>query len=358
MMEIIIDCRMIKSSGIGTVIANVTSRLIARNPGWTFHLLGHPKMLEEFPWTKHAKITAYTAPIYSVAEQTRFPVAAVKDGSVLWSPNYNFPQRWKGPLIVTVHDLAHLALPEMRHSIAKQIFARLMFRAVKRRARDIAYVSQFTANEFHRLVGKPRGVETVIHCGVDESWFGVNQGTAPDRPYILFVGNVKPHKNLRRLLEAFGSIKGKVPHDLLIVGRKEGFITGDSAVLEQIAHFDGRVKFTGYISDTELKQTFASAGALVLPSLYEGFGLTPVEAMAAGCPTLVSRAASLPEVCQDAALYCDPLDCADIAANLLRIVTDPELRSVLKSGGVERAHQLSWDATTATYETLIRKALV
>ena len=92
--------------------------------------------------------------------------------------------------------------------------------------------------------------------------------------------------------------------------------------MDRIGEFDGRVTFTGQVSDAALKQIYGTADALVLPSLYEGFGLPPVEAMAAGCPALVSRAASLPEVCQDAALYCDPLDVADMAAQLRRVLTD------------------------------------
>jgi glycosyltransferase involved in cell wall biosynthesis len=357
MTVLAIDARMIESSGIGTIIANVAPRLIARNRGWKFQIAGDIEKLRRFPWTaaSNVQIVDYRAPIYSIREQMVFP-AALRASSILWSPNYNIPLFWPGKLIVNINDLAHLVLPEMRNSPAKQIYARFMFGFVRRRADVIAYISRFSTDEFHRLVGRPRGSEAIIHCGVDDAWFDVAR-VAPSHPYILFVGNVKPHKNLSRLLDAFAAIQDEIPHNLLIVGRKGGFITGDTAVQQRIEAFGGRVAFTGYVSDQELRSIFAEADALVLPSLYEGFGLPPVEAMAAGCPAMVSRTASLPEVCQDAALYCDPLDVTDIAAKMKQIVTDDDLRRTLKMRGLARARELSWEATTDGYERAIKSLL-
>lgn len=354
MTALAIDARMILSSGIGSIIANVTPRLIARNKSWKFQIAGDPQILRRFGWTNapNVEVMEYRAPIYSIQEQTAFPRAALRASSVLWSPNYNTPLSWRGKLLVNINDMAHLVLPEMRNSMSKQLFARFMFNQVRRRADAIVYISQFSADEFHRLIGKSRGREAIIHCGVDERWFQIEH-VAPDRPTLLFVGNVKPHKNLSRLLDAFALVQDEIPHNLRIVGRKEGFITGDTDVLTRIEKFGGRVEFTGYVSDRKLMEIFAGAGALVLPSLYEGFGLPPIEAMAAGCPVLVSRIASLPEVCQDAALYCNPLDVGDIAAKLKQIVTDSDLRQKLKNRGLARARELNWDATTNGYEQVI-----
>ena len=353
MTRIVVDARMVKSSGIGTIIANVVPRLMRRCPQWDFHLLGDPAILGAFEWSANAKITQFAAPIYSLAEQLKFPAGGSGRADILWSPNYNSPLRWPGRLLVNINDMAHLVLPEFRRSLPKQVFARLMFNAVRRRADAIVYISRFSADEFHRLIGVPRGRETIVHCGVDEAWFEVAPGPAPATPYLLYVGNVKPHKNLARLLDAFALAKNDIPHDLLIVGRKEGFITGDNAALARIESFGGRVAFTGYVSDSALKQTVAGADGLILPSLYEGFGLPPIEAMAAGCPALVSTAASLPEVCQEAALYCDPLDVSDIAAQMRRLVTDQALRRTLRERGAVRARVLNWQACAEGYENVI-----
>ena len=356
MTRLAIDARMIRSSGIGTIIANIAPRLLARNRNWKLQVAGDPEDLRRFEWTHapNVEIVPYRAPIYSIVEQIAFPARELGSSEILWSPNYNIPLRWKGKLIVNVNDLAHMTLAEMKNSTAKQLFARFMFRAVRNRADAIVYISQFSSDEFHRLVGKPCGQEIVIPCGVGDEWFQIPDAlTARERPYVLFVGNVKPHKNLSRLLDAYWLVKDDIDHDLVIVGRKEGFITGDNDVVRRVDAFAGRVAFTGYVSDDALKSYFWGADALILPSLYEGFGLPPVEAMAAGCPALVSRTASLPEVCLDAALYCDPLDVKDIAAKLRQIVTDQDLRERLKKRGLTRARELNWNVAAEAYERVI-----
>jgi len=134
-----------------------------------------------------------------------------------------------------------------------------------------------------------------------------------------------------------------VPHDLVIVGQKEGFITGDRKVESGAAELGGRVKFTGLVDDALLKRYVACADALVLPSFYEGFGFPPLEAMACGCPAIVSDRASLPEICGDAALYCNPDDVEDIAARMLEVATNEALRAQLRERGLARARQFTWD---------------
>ena len=355
-----IDARMIRSSGIGTILANTIPRIIAKRPDWAIRLLGDPALLDQFAWrdAPNLSIIPFTAEIYTVAEQTSWPHGQTRDCDVFWSPNYNIPLFLRPPLLVNVNDVAHLALPDVFTGVAKRLFARTMFGRVRRRADAIVFISQFSADEFGRLVGSPKGRPYVVHCGVDEEWFKIEPGPKKRQaPYLLFVGNVKPHKNLRRLLEAFELVYRQIPQDLLIVGRKEGFITGDTDVQLMIDRFGGRVAFTGYVDDAVLKRIYAQADALVLPSLYEGFGLPPIEAMAAGCPALVSRAASMPEVCGDAALYFDPFDIRDMADKLARIVTDQQLRETLRAAGKRRAAQLTWDANTDGYLTAMADLL-
>lgn len=352
MTGLVIDARMVQSSGIGTVIANVSRRLIEQNPGWRFVLLGEVSVLARLDWTKaqNVELASFSAPIYSLREQFDIPVRATSGCNVMWSPNYNMLWPWNGRLAVTVHDVAHLALPEMRQSLTKQIYARTMFARVRQRADAILFTSAFSMTEFQRFVGVPKGRQIICPNGVDESWFDAPPFTdAPKRPFILFVGNVKPHKNLMRLLEAYDRIRDVIPHDLKIVGRKDGFITSDDEVVKRVDDFGGRVVFTGHVSNAELRALFAKADALVLPSLYEGFGLPPLEAMAAGCPTLVARAASLPEVCGDASLYCDPRNVNDIGEQMVRLVTDHNVRTTLKARGRERARAFSWTSCANTY---------
>lgn len=355
-----IDARMVSSSGNGTVLQNVASRLIARRQDWQFQLFGAPDVLADYPWAKapNVSVTAFDTPIYSLREMWTWPFKAASACDLVWIPHYTIPLLWRGRVLASVHDVAHLALPDLHKGLLKQVYAKVMFQAVRRRALGIMLLSIFSQQQFEHYVGQPRGKTAIAPGAVDEAWFAVKKG-APlhERPYILFVGNVKPHKNLRRLLQAFDRIREAIPHDLVIVGKREGFITGDDSVADMVTAMDGRAVFTGYVEDDTLKRYYAQADALVLPSLYEGFGLPPLEAMATGCPTLVSRAASLPEACGDAALYCDPLDVEDIARQLKRLVTDKVLADDLRQRGLAWSKDFTWDKPTAVYEAMMQTIL-
>jgi glycosyltransferase involved in cell wall biosynthesis len=172
------------------------------------------------------------------------------------------------------------------------------------------------------------------------------------------VGNVKPHKNLVRLVDSFIRIADVVPHDLLIVGKHEGLIKGESKEFFTRARSKKeRIHFTGEVTHEQVLALVGNASALVLPSLYEGLGLPPLEAMAAGVPVLVSRAASLPEACGDAALYCDPLCVEDIATGIVSILTDEPLRRRLIRAGSENVRRYSWDICAHQTADAIRAIL-
>jgi len=171
------------------------------------------------------------------------------------------------------------------------------------------------------------------------------------------VGNVKPHKNLGTLISAFKRIANRVAQDLVIVGKLSGFITSDAAVGQSAAILGDRIRLVGEVDPGLLEQFFIHADALVLPSLYEGFGLPPLEAMACGCPTIVARAGALPEVCGSASLYFNPTDPEELAATLLRVLTDEHVRLELRRQGSSHAAQFSWDRcaeqTLALIEELV-----
>jgi glycosyltransferase involved in cell wall biosynthesis len=316
---------MIGASGIGTCISQWLPRLIAARPEFVFALLGPARLLADFPWTgaRNVRVIDVDAPIYSVREQIALHRQIPKDTTVVWSPHYNIPLTWRGRLAVTVHDLSHLALPEFVHGAHRRAYAWFMFHSIARGADAIMTDSDFTRAEFERLVGSARAEPEVVHLGVDREWFEVPPSPSPHpRPYLLFVGNVKP---------------------LLIVGKKEGFLTGDTAVQAAAERLSPRVRLLGAVPQDLLKRYVSHAQALVLPSLYEGFGLPPLEAMACGRPVIVSRAASLPEICGDAAVYCDPLDPTSIAEAITLVLEDTILQQQLRFRGLERAGRFTWD---------------
>lgn len=345
---IAVDARMIDASGIGTCVAQWLPRLIAARPELDFVLLGPARVLRDLPWThrSNVRVIGVDAPIYSLREQISLLRCIPRDTDVFWSPHYNIPLAWRGRLVVTIHDLVHIALPEVVNGAHRRAYARFMFHRVSRSAEAIATDSDFTRREFERLVGARRAKPEVVHPGVDGSWFEVPPSPTPHPGrYLLYVGNVKPHKNLGRLVEAFAQVLSGVECDLLIVGKNEGFLSPDSGLRGAAAALGPRVQLLGEVSQGLLKRYVAHAQALVLPSLYEGFGLPPLEAMACGCPAIVSQTASLPEVCGDAALYCDPLDPASIAGAMLRVLTHPELRDMLRCRGLQRARRFSWESS-------------
>jgi len=347
MTHITIDCRMLDASGIGTYIRSVVPRIVRSRPEWQFALIGPEARMREMDWTSlgNATVIGCTAPIYGIREQFAVLRCIPQGTHLFWSPHYNIPVLYRGKMLVTVHDVLHLAMPQYAKGVLKQTYARAMFRAVRRHAQAVICDSDFTVAELQRLTPPSPQIVRRIYNGVDDNWFQVSETLSPHaRPYLVYVGNVKPHKNLCTLLDAFGRVKDNIAEDLIIVGKREGFITGDDNIAEYARDLGDRVVFTGYVSDDLLHQYVAHAVALVFPSLYEGFGLPAVEAMAAGCPVLASNAASIPEVCGDAALYCDARNPDDLATGILRIAQDAELREILRQRGPQRARMFSWDA--------------
>jgi glycosyltransferase involved in cell wall biosynthesis len=357
-MTIAIDARMLNHSGIGTYLRNVLPRLVPLYRGGGVRLIGDADELSRHAWARGDGVAIIDCrdPIYSLREQLRLPRLIPADCPLLWSPHFNVPLFYRGTLLVTIHDVLHLARPQYMPGIHKRLFARALLSGVRRKASAVICNSRFTASELMRVVGVPAAKIEVIYLGVDESWFAVERGARPhDKPYFVFVGNVKAHKNVAGLIDAFARITAKVPHDLVIVGRTEGFITADVGARARAAPLSGRVRFAGLVDDALLRRYVAWADALVLPSHYEGFGLPPLEAMACGCPAIVSDRASLPEICGDAALYCNPDDADDIAARMLEAATSEATRARLREQGLARAREFTWDRCARETVALIER---
>lgn len=356
---IAVDTRKLRDSGVGAYLTNVLPLVLSALPSIQFTFIGNTQDSLLMKWHREfeCQLTPYTRRPYDPREQFELPHRIPKNTKLLWSPFINIPLLYRGKLLVTVYDTNFLALPQLL-SQPQRLYAQFMFRGIRHKAAHILTISEFTKGEYLRLVGGEDKL-TITYLAAASHWFQPVHAVKPRlNPYLLFVGNVKPHKNLSRLLAAFSQIKDHVMHDLIIVGRKEGFIVGDQNVLSAHPEIAHRVHFTGYVDDNELRSYVAHAEALVFPSLYEGFGLPPLEAMACGCPTIVSNTTSLPEVCGDAALYCDPLSVDDIAQKMLRIVSEPALRADLIARGKQHAARFTWEAcaekTIAVIENLLK----
>lgn len=351
--HIVIDARMVPISGIGTYIEEIVPRIVALWSEARFTILGDQDVLARaIPPTSRVQYRPFDSPIYSISEQLAYLRLVPRD-AMLWVPHYNIPLFRRGLLVVTVHDVFHLAAPDI--PFLRRRYAELLFGAVVRLARLVICNSAFTAAELQRLAGTPRRL-AVVHLGVSPRWSALPATEPPlAGPYLLAVGNVKPHKNLKRLVDAFERVAHEIPHRLVIVGRREGLLTLDTEVERMAERLGDRVVFTGYVSREVLEHYVAGCAALIQPSLYEGFGLPPLEAMAAGRRVAVSRAGSLPEVCGPEADYFDPTDVRSIADALTRCamaVDQPEAAMRRRAW----AARFDWDGIAHETQALLAEA--
>lgn len=357
MNTIVVDCRMIRSSGIGTYLRSVLGRLISLNSK-KFVLLG--KIAEIAQWLHEEKLEATVvnceAPIYGIREQWQLWRAIPHKCDLYWAPHYVIPVFYQGKMLVTIHDLGHLVRAEA--GFIGHAYARLMLSMVKQKATRIITVSEFTKHQLVQYVKVRESNIEVIHNGVPGiSNIDTCKGYV-DKPYILFVGNVKPHKNLRRIIEAHDMIYKTIKKPLLIVGKKSGFITGDNTIDHIVKTLpDNQVIFTGHVTDQNLATFYRRANMLVFASLYEGFGFPPLEAMSYGVPVLASMVASVPEVCGPAALYCDPYSVEDIAEKMLLLSEDFNLRESLIRMGLRQINKFSLGETAAKHHQMINNIL-
>lgn len=361
MTKLVIDARMIRHSGIGTYLQSLLPFIV---DNYQLTLLGDMDVLKGFSWFSKVNVIPFTVSILSIQEQFYLP-RLIPACDVFWSPQYNIPLlpiRAKKRL-VTIHDVYHLAYFSFL-TFQQKIYAYSMLNMAVKLSDSIVTVSDFSRREIELYTRPKAGSVKVIYNGVDASWFSstlpheaqivIRAKYALPARYLLYVGNVKPHKNLKRLITALRNIDKD--YKLVIVGKREGFVTGDhelNAMLNHDLELKGRVLFTGHVEATELASIYQMACLLVFPSLYEGFGLPPLEAMAAGCPTVVSSAASLVEVCGDASVYCDPLDVNSITFAIQRVLDDSGYAEQLIKKGFSQVEKYKWIQSADQHKKLI-----
>jgi glycosyltransferase involved in cell wall biosynthesis len=267
------------------------------------------------------------------------------------------------PSVVTIHDLAFLRYPEQVTAKRYQYLSRTIRSSVKRAA-QILSVSEATKRDIVELLSVEPEKIAVTPLGVDERFRRIDEAALShfreqagiERPFMLFVGTLEPRKNLPRLVEAFTLIASNVPHDLVVIG-PEGWLT--SEIHESAARLldRGRIQFRGFVPDGQLPAWYSACDLFAYPSLYEGFGLPPLEAMACGAPVLTSSISSLPEVVGDAAQTVDPLDSQAISAGMLNVLSDANLRDDLRRRGPEQAKRFTWHRTAALTVEAYREAV-
>ena len=276
--------------------------------------------------------------------------------------NYIVPAGTGGKVITTIHDMAYIRCPE---TLRRRNLLRLRsgMKDTLKRADRILTISGFSKKEITELLDVPPERIEVIGCAAPDMaepapFAGVSRKFGIDTPYILFVGTIEPRKNLSRLLEAFDCFRDRygTDHSLVLAGGKGWRNEEIFGTLGSLKHRED-VIVTGFVSPEEKAALYGNAELLCFPSLYEGFGIPPLEAMRYGCPVVCSDRASLPEIAGDAARYVRADDVEDIAEGMWKVIGDAEERRMLIEKGFARPERFSWDRSAEKLKKVCKEVL-
>ncbi len=368
MKTICVDGRMYSSSGIGTYIRNIL--LQWKEPShFSLQILTSKEVLDAHPELSSFAPILVSAPIYSVKESWELAIKT-PPCDLFWSPHFNVPMlpiRAK-KRVVTIHDVFHLAhLSQL--SFLEKGYAKTVISYAAKKSDLIITDSFFSKEEIVKYTRASKDKIEMIHLGVDTDRFTsyvedrdrdqkVEQKYHLPSRYLLFVGNIKPHKNIENLLKAVRILKQKGHlFPVVIVGKlfpKDGVWDR----LQRESLLGDHIKLLQEVSNEELPSLYRLATLTVQPSFYEGFGLPPLEAMSSGCPVIASHAASLPEVCGDASMYFDPHSPEEMAAKIESVMDNTgSCKEALIQKGYERIKNFCWKKTASRHLDIFKRLL-
>ena len=351
-MRIGLDARMLTYSGIGTYLRGLLSGLLSLSGKESYVLFGKDEETRGYLRDGKSQTLTWNAGPYDPFSPWLHPMKG-RNLDLFHCPHYNLPYGIKGPSVITIHDLIHLVCPDLLTDRRAHWYASWMLPSAARRATHILTVSEYSKQEILRHLKVSEIKVTVIYHGVEEAFHPLSKVEVesfrvahrlPER-FLLYVGMLKPHKNIVRLVQAFSCLNLDGV-SLLLVGKRDSRYRELDMILEEEA-LHKNIIFLSSIPFEELPLIYNAAESLILPSLYEGFGLPALEAMACGTPVVCSQAASLPEVVGDAAVLADPLSVRSIVEGMKKSLEDSALRSELRRKGLERAKQFRWRDSAA-----------
>ncbi len=368
-MRIAVDARKLRDYGIGTYIRNLLRHLarLDRDTEYVVFCTDADRGIGAELGENFRAVVVGARP-YSLAEQVAIPFYLRRLGVDLFhAPHYTLPPLAPSPSVVTIHDCIHLVFPEYLPGRHAELYARVALRLAARRARRILTVSEASRRDILRFLQPPPQRVVVVPNAIDEQFWTPPPPDEVERiaeryqladPFVLYAGNIRPHKNLERLIAAFARVRrcGFERLKLLIIGDE----ISKYPALRRAVHrhqLHPFVRFLGFVSDRTLAVLYRLAHLFVFPSLYEGFGLPPLEAMASGTPVVTSNVSSLPEVVGQAAVLVDPYDPDAIADGMRRVLSDPDLRAELREKGLARARAFSWQRSVERIRQVYAEAV-
>jgi glycosyltransferase involved in cell wall biosynthesis len=363
-VKIAIDIRRMTEFGVGTYIRNVVRTLGRLDHENEFFLIGSPAKVEEIGALPiNFQTIPLLAPERSIQGYREFRAAMKRlDCDLAHIPNlFSVPRMLPCPYVMTVHDmLEHMSRAREHGGFGRSLYFQMTKRVLAGAARIFA-VSNFTRNEIEKLFEIPSERVEVVYNAIDERFLH-GHASAADRdliarryqvtyPFLLYAGRISPHKNVVRMIEAFSALKTELERDqaypdlkLIIIGDD---LSGNPDLRRTVVRsgVQNDVRFLGFIPIEVLRIFYDEAKIFVFPSLYEGFGLPPLEAMAHGTPVVTSNVSSLPEVVGNAAVLVNPENVFEIMRALHRVLMDQPLRDRMKERGYQQAAKFSWETS-------------
>lgn len=359
-MNIALDIRRIQDYGAGTYTRNIVRQLAQldrTNRYWLIGTVNDRAELEPLP--DNFSLLEYDRGDGRLRSEWRLGWLLRRQRIALCHiPYLAAPWLLPCPYVLTVHDIVDFLVPPAEQSSLQSSWRFYRIGRALGRAARLLCVSRTTERDVRRVFGLAAGKTEVVYNALDERLRGQLEGEEIERvlvrhqvepPFVLYVGNVKPHKNISRLIEAFAVVKDELRSHpryqklrLLIIGDE---LARHSDLRRAVikSRMQAEVRFLGFVPPLTLKAFYARAEAFVFPSLYEGFGLPPLEAMAHGTPVVTSNVSALPEVVGDAALLVNPENVFDISRAIRQVLLDETLRQRLRALGLKQVERYSWE---------------
>src|SRR5271154_428180 len=375
-VKIAIDIRRMTEFGVGTYIRNVVRTLGRLDRETTYLLIGSPEKIKEIgalPGNFHMVPLAGAERSLKSFREFRTVVKRL-DCDLVHIPNlFSVPRALSCPYVMTVHDiLEHLSRAREQTGFWRSLHFQLTKRVLSGAARIFA-VSNFTKLEIEKLFNIPPGRIEVVYNAIDERLLRTHANPADRQviveryqvtyPFLLYAGRISPHKNVVRMIEAFSALKTELEKEqlfpdlkLIIIGDD---VSGNPDLRRTVIRsgVQNDVRFLGFVPIEVLRTFYDSAKIFVFPSLYEGFGLPPLEAMAHGTPVVTSNVSSLPEVFSQAALMVNPENIFEIARGIRQILTEDDLRETLVRRGYELVRKYSWERSADKVREVYRSVV-
>lgn len=351
-MKIAIDARMYNESGIGRYIRNLISNLEVLDEQNEYFILLSEKEYLAFNKDSNFKKVLANFRWYGIREQIQLPnlLNNIKPDLVHF-PHFNVPINYSGKYVVTIHDLIHQHFKMKRATThgaliyqIKQLGYNKVFKTSLQKSSKILVPSEYVKNLLIQEWGVDNGKILVTPEAVDDSLLSLIKNSSHkkiiEQPYIFYLGNAHPHKNIEGLIKVFLKLQERYPSLHLVLSGGDHYFW--KKIKSGINSSSTNIIFTNYVTDEQIINLYKNAECFVLPSYEEGFGIPILEAMACSCPVVSSNAGSLPEVGGDAVIYFNPEDLSDMAEKIAQVLDDQKLRKNLIAKGLQRYKKFSW----------------